>query len=304
MPDQRSGRIVVCPPARRFEPGPSGGLIVRAPAKINLNLLVSPVGANGYHDLDSFVARIGLCDTIELRPRTDGETRLACDDESCGPAEGNLALRAAKALARGRDVPGADMTLHKAIPPGKGLGGGSSDAAAVLAGLDRLWRTSLPTGELVELAASIGSDVPLFLGPPAARMRGRGERLDAITVAPFAAMLILPRSACSTATVYRAFDRQPPPPAKQLDVALLAQPPSRWRDLLVNQLRPAAERVNAELAAIRSDVEARIDRPLCLTGSGSAMFALCDDADEARSLLDRVPDDDLRQAVVVRAIGW
>ena len=288
----------------RIEPIGADALRVAAPAKINLNLLVGPRRADGYHPLDSLVAKVSLYDDLELRLRQDGQIRLTCRGLPCGPDEDNLAGRAGRLLAEGRGVCGADITLSKRIRPGRGLGGGSSDAAAVLLGLSRLWRLDISAGDPSSLAAALGSDVPLFLGPPAMRMTGRGERLESVTMHPFIAVLCWPDFACGTAEVYRAFDRQPALPAEQIDLSLPAEPPSRWRGLLVNQLEPAAVLAAPQMAEFLAALRERLAVPVCMTGSGSAAFCLCDDEAEAQSVLARVPNRLRQGCTVVRMNTW
>lgn len=283
---------------------PGGGLRVRAAAKINLNLLVGPRRPDGFHSLDSAVAKVTLYDEIDIHPRTDGRFVLSCDAADCGPVEKNLALRAATLLAEGRKVGGADLTLRKKIPAGRGLGGGSSDAAAVLAGLNALWGLDLPGAELGGLAARLGSDVPLFLGPASVRMSGRGEVLSALPVCPFHAVLVLPEFACATAEVYRAFDSLPAPAGEPLPPEVFAEPPSRWRAKLVNHLALAAERVAPALAALRKELQATLRIPVCLTGSGSAMFVLCDDETEAGVAAGTLAAATPARIVVVRRNPW
>ena len=287
------------------------GLRLRAPAKINLNLLVGARRADGFHSLDSLFATVTLYDELELTRRDDGRIGFSCLGADCGSDDKNLALRAARLLAgealagRVGGNPGVEIGLVKNIPPGKGLGGGSSDAAAVLAGLNQLWRLGLPRERLIELAARLGSDVPLFLGPPAGRMTGRGEVVQPVGIHPFVAVLILPDEATSTAEVYRAFDEvaserqaghrqksagpNPAEPAgeadlagRQLDAAMIhRRPPSQWRALLRNDLFAPACRVCPALGQLHGRLSAASDIPVCLTGSGSAMFIPCDDVAEA-----------------------
>lgn len=300
---KREKTPMILPPRPRFEPLPEG-LIVNAPAKINLNLLVGVKGDDGYHSLDSLAAKVTLYDRIELRPRDDGAMKLECVGCDCGPKEDNLALRAARLLAGGSDAGGVDITLAKSIAPGRGLGGGSSDAAAVLAGLNEIWRLGLATPQLAELATQLGSDVALFLGPPAARMTGRGQHIEPVDVHDFVAVLCLPDFACSTTEVYRAFDAAPPPAAgRQLDLEVLAQPPSQWRGLLVNQLTDAASAVCDGLKRILAAIS-QVFPHARMTGSGSGVFILCDDGAEAAAAMAAMPEDIRRQCVVVRNNPW
>jgi 4-diphosphocytidyl-2-C-methyl-D-erythritol kinase len=288
----------------------AGGLRVRAPAKINLNLLVGPRRPDGFHQIDSYVAKVTLYDRVDLLGREDGRITFACEGPGCGPDDANLALRAGQLLAQaagGRT--GADIRLTKRIPPGAGLGGGWSDAAAVLAGLCSLWDLSVPPAELADLAAAIGSDVPLFLGPPASRMTGRGELLTGLRLAPLVAALFVPAAPCPTQDVYRAFDDavpQPLPPAdRQLPSELLGvNPPSVWRDRLVNDLAHPAERVCPEMAALRRRLATALGTCVCVTGSGSGLFVLCDDEAEAARTRHAVPPDVRPISLVVRPNPW
>ncbi len=287
------------PPGSAGQAGPRRR-VVRAPAKINLNLLVGPKRADGFHPLDSLVAPISLHDRIELTARDDGRVVFRCEGIDCGPDESNLALRAAGLLADHPRAGGVDIVLWKRIEPGKGLGGGSSDAAAVLRELDALWSLDVPGQRLVELAAELGSDVPLFLAEGPVRMTGRGERIEPIAVHPGVVVLLLPEAFCATGAVYAAFDEDVLPSAAptcawhaaggQLDLARLRdEPPSSWRGELVNHLGPAARRVSRALAEAWDQLAGALDVPVHLTGSGSGLFVLCDDAAEGRSIVDRLP---------------
>ncbi len=310
MPDELHIKQLLAVKQRRGESLSADSLRLWAPAKINLNLLVGPVRPDGFHPLDSIVAKIGLYDRIDLTLRTDGEVTLACDGGNCGADEQNLAVRAARLIGHGHDAPGVDIDLAKIVRVGRGLGGGSSDAASVLAGLNQLWQLNLPDEQLRSMGAELGSDVPLFLGGPAVRMTGRGEILEPIEIHPFVAILINPDFGCSTRDVYAAFDESPQQMGEQIPPEILTEPPSQWRGRLTNQLAGPAEHVSPELAEIRNLLPPRllaprllppslleVDRELScllsarvhLTGSGSAMFILCDDEAEAREILSEIP---------------
>ena len=282
-----------------------GALHLAAPAKINLNLLVGPRRTDGFHPIDSYVAKITVYDEIDLRIRNDGRIHFTCRGLDCGSDEQNLALRAAKCLAGPRDVPGADIVLTKHIAPGSGMGGGSSDTAAVLWGLNELWQLGLSAPALAETAMTLGSDVPLFLGPPAARMTGRGEHIEPIGLQPFRAILYVPDCTCRTGEVYNAYDAAPPPEATQQPAELLTgAPPSRWRRLLVNQLAEAALSLHGELARAWAELTSSARLPVCLTGSGSAMFILCDSRAEADSIMLGFSEQLKRRCLVVQPNPW
>lgn len=303
MPDGNGGNLPL-PPGRQIERVGPGHLVLAAPAKLNLNLLVGPRREDGYHPIDSLVTKVTLYDQIRLRRRRDGAISFSCQGADCGDDAGNLALRAGRLLAEDRDVPGADIELLKTVPPGKGLGGASSDAAAVLRGLDALWGLSLGNEEMTDLACRLGSDVPLFLGPAASRITGRGEQVEPIGMHPLVAVVYLPELSCDTREVYAAYDRQDITVDQQLDVQVLQSPPSQWRDLLRNQLAPAAFRVCGELARLWEELSGSIPLRLCLTGSGSAMFVLCDDEAEARQVLAAGETGLPVRRVVVRLNPW
>ena len=189
---------------------------VFAPAKVNLGLRVLGVRADGFHALDSVVVPLGFGDDVELEQA--GETSLEAIDAGVGlgalPAdiERNLAVRAARLLEReaGRPLP-TRIRIVKRIPLGGGLGGGSTDAAAVLRGMNDLWGLGLPRERLCALGAELGSDVPLFLLDGTVRMRGRGElveRLDMAGAEPLWLVLANDGTHCPTPQVYRAWDEQ------------------------------------------------------------------------------------------------
>jgi len=178
---------------------------VEAYAKLNLSLAVLGRRSDGFHEIDSLVQTIDLCDRISI-DLTDGG--LVVENDLAGLAGRDLARVAAEAiLARKRSNVGVAIHVEKGIPAGAGLGGGSSDAAAVLAILDRLVEPGLPSNDVARIAAEIGSDVPLFLRGGLLRVAGRGERVereDASTSERF--LVAVPPIHCDTATVYAQYD--------------------------------------------------------------------------------------------------
>src|SRR5438067_3423529 len=154
-------------------------LVVETPAKVNLHLEILARRPDGYHDLETLLVAVSLYDTLEFRPDRSGALTLTCNrpDLSCGPD--NLVLKAAAALRRHSGYSGgAAIHLTKVIPMQAGLAGGSSDAAATLSGLNRLWNLGLEKDELARLGAEIGSDVPFFFAAPAAWCTVRGEIVE------------------------------------------------------------------------------------------------------------------------------
>jgi 4-diphosphocytidyl-2-C-methyl-D-erythritol kinase len=150
---------------------------VLAPAKINLSLRVLARRSDGFHEIETFIAPISLCDEIRIERRS-GKQKIAfrCDDPSVPKGEDNIVVRAAKVFFKETKISsGVSIELKKKIPHGAGLGGGSSDAASTLLALNELFETSLPREALAKMAEMIGSDVPFFIFQSAAVCKGRGE---------------------------------------------------------------------------------------------------------------------------------
>jgi len=229
-------------------------------AKLNLSLRVVRRRDDGYHDLDSVVQTIDLAERLHIELAGRG---ISLDCDLTIPQGENLAARAAaRILDEKRAVCGARIVLSKRIPPGAGLGGGSSDAAAVLLGLNRLVPPALSGSRLVALAFSLGSDVPLFLVGGRARVTGRGDRVE-----PLAGdgsewfVLLLPPVESSTQEAYARFDRLPPPR------------PSASASLGVNDLEPALLSLHPELRLHSEAVRGVGARYAGMTGSGAGFFA-------------------------------
>lgn len=267
-----------------------------SPAKLNLTLAVGARRPDGYHEIESLVVRIGLCDTVTVEPRDAHELTLECDDPTVPVGTENLALRAAEALSRaaGGAARGAHIRLEKRIPAGAGLGGGSSNAATALALLNELWELGYGAAQLADVGAQVGSDVPLFLGPPVCMVSGRGERIEPLA-RPLAGWvaLILPGIPCHTAEVYADFDRgaaPTPPLASPRSLAQRATSAAALMPLLFNHLEAPAFRLHPSLRALHRIAEQIARGPVRMTGSGSAMFRLFDDEATAREFAMRAAD--------------
>jgi len=274
-----------------LETAPSeGGVTVQAPAKVNLTLRVLGRRPDGYHDLESVVAAVTLFDVLEFSASDD--LHLACEGIPVSAGEDNLVLRAARLLQDESGTrAGARVRLQKRIPPGRGFGGGSADAAATLVALDALWGLGLAREDLVRLGARVGSDVPFFFGSPVAILRGRGERLKAVGArAPWWLALAWPDYGLATAEVYAALDRLAesvngrPEATAILDA--LEGPASGAAALLVNDLEGAARRVRADGMDLRAVFRQSGAEAVGMTGSGSAYFALADTEGQARRYRD------------------
>jgi 4-diphosphocytidyl-2-C-methyl-D-erythritol kinase len=252
----------------------------RAPAKINLALQIGPRRADGYHDLDTLFQGIDLADELEVRAGGKG-IALTVEGEDAGPPADNLVVRAARAFIAVADMDretGIRVKLTKRIPSGAGLGGGSSDAAAMLRALDHLFPDRVDPIELSELAAAIGSDVPFFLGgSPLARGLGRGERLELQSPLPKASgLLVMPPVTVATAEAYAALDRS------RAKVRAPAQTsrwkvPRRWEEVATGATNDFQDVIAAQFPDVGRALEALGKTgPMCalLSGSGAACFAL------------------------------
>ncbi len=260
-------------------------LAVRAPAKVNLVLRVGRPRADGYHDIHSLLVPLELADRVEVRVRRGqpGEVGCRCPGhpELDGPA--NLAARAAEAFRRRFAVEDrVDVLIEKHIPVTAGLGGGSSDAGAVIRCLARAWRVG-DRRALAEVAASVGSDVPFFLGPGPAWASGRGERLRPAAIPPLDLVILYPRDpalAIRAGDAYRWLDdtrsgKAPPWPRR----TGRAFRPSD----MANDLEAPCLRRHPRLATFRGWLEGHGSAGGMMSGSGPALFAVFQGRTAARA---------------------
>jgi 4-diphosphocytidyl-2-C-methyl-D-erythritol kinase len=262
------------------------GVEVLAPAKLNLFLEILGRRPDGYHELESLMVAVDLHDTLHFAADPSGAITLRCDDPTLPTGRENLVVRAAERLKVASGCPlGATIELSKAIPAQAGLAGGSSDAAATLVALDRLWDVRLPPDRLDALAGEIGSDVAFFRHAPAAVCRGRGERVEALSLSrTLHFVLVCPPIGLSTADVYRNLTPpERPRPIGPIVEALVAGRPDALGRSLFNRLQPVAERLQPALARVRDELAClgpSLDGHL-MSGSGSAYFGLGRDRDAA-----------------------
>ena len=283
-----------------------GGATYCAPAKINLTLDVLDRRADGYHDIDTVMAAVDLVDDVTVAIADRPGIFIRCHGEPAPAGPENLAYRAAETLATHAGVaPRLDITLSKRIPPGSGLGGGSSDAAATMKALDYLWGLNWPVEKLAGIGAEIGSDVPFFFHTPVARCQGRGQRVSPIRESPdFRATLVLPGLHVSTRDVYEAFDagpsrRDPAGPERSADAG------QTWGTTeLFNALEQAAVRVSPELGRLWHEVESCCGCGFRLSGSGSSLFRLQDSRADAEDLASVLNSRLGVRTETVRSAAW
>jgi len=265
-------------------------LITWAPAKVNVHLEVTAKRADGYHEVETLVLAVDLFDTLEVQIGNGDALTLDCDFSGMPTDSRNLVIRAANALRiKTGTTRGARIRLSKRIPAEAGLGGGSSDAATALLALNRLWELNLTVEELRVVAAEVGSDVGVFLTPPAGWCTGRGEVVEPETPGgQFYLVIVKPAAGLSTPAVYRQVKVPVEPRSGDAArAALRAGDPEALARTLFNRLQePAFELAPAAKAAFER--LASCD-PLgtLLSGSGSSLFAICRDAGHARNVAAR-----------------
>lgn len=263
-------------------------LHVEAPAKLNLYLRVLGTRPDGYHEIETIFERIDLADELTFEPHPD--LALTCTDATLSCGEDNLVLRAARLLGQAGGITrGARIHLTKRIPIAAGLGGGSSDAAATLVGLNRLWELGWDAGRLLPLAAQLGSDVPFFLlEAPVAIGRGRGEVCEPITGATsLTQLLVVPDDRLSAKEIYdqARFDLTAPKPSiTMVQHALRNGSLGELARGLWNDLAPEAIRRCPVLATIQSTLDRLGCVGVCVSGSGPAVFGLCADRPQAEAI--------------------
>ena len=264
-----------------------------APAKLNLDLLVTGRRGDGYHELDSLVVFADVGDALAFAPAATLELEPAGPFAAELPASGeNIVARAARRLAAQAGIaPAARIVLDKRLPVAAGIGGGSADAAAALRGLRRLWRLALDDAALGELGLGLGADVPVCLRGAPARMRGIGERLEPLPgLPPLDLVLVNPRRPLATAAVFKAlrlerFSRRAddlPPALDRRDlVALLA----RSRNDLEAPVRALLPAIGEALALLAADPACGLAR---MSGSGPTCFGVFPDATAAQDAAARL----------------
>jgi 4-diphosphocytidyl-2-C-methyl-D-erythritol kinase len=263
-------------------PGPSeSSLTCFAPAKLNLLLHVVGRRADGYHLLQTVFRFLDWGDTVTLRLRPDGA--VARVSELAGvPAEQDLVVRAARLLQAETGCRlGCDIAVEKRLPMGGGLGGGSSDAASVMIGLNRLWRLGLTRERLQSLGLRLGADVPVFIFGRSAFAEGVGERLQPVELAPAWYVVLQPPVSVPTAAVFAAPElTRDSKPIKMLGFSAGAG--RNDLEAVVCRRYPEVERHRAWLRQFGA---------AAMTGSGGCVFAAFDTEQAAREVLARLPGE-------------
>lgn len=247
---------------------------------------------------------VGMCDELHFWTRNDGQIEVSSDDQAAPGGEGNLVHRAAQRLRKFCGVStGCRINLTKRIPVGGGMGGGSSDAAAALLGLNQIWGCGLSREQLAEIGAEIGSDVPFFFHAPSAIVCGRGERVHPVTMRWSGSILLVKApGGVSTPEVYaqwrkaRSERRRTEDSVEQLTEAASAE---RMARLTRNDLEPAVFSVAPHVESVRNSL-ARLGRSTFrVSGAGSVLFDLFNDSLEAGEFAEQIRAAGVGQWVLV-----
>lgn len=250
-------------------------MILRANCKINIGLDVLRRRADGYHDLETVMYPVrGLFDIVEAERALADSFRVEGLELDCPDGE-NLCVRAVRLMRARYGVGGIALRLDKRIPFGAGLGGGSSDATAVLLAVDRLFGLRLPEAELLDCAAALGSDTAFFVRNTPQLCTGRGERMEPVglPLGGWQLAIVKPSVSVSTREAYAGV--RPAVPAVPL-VERLRRPVSEWQECVKNDFEPSVFAAHPEVRAARERLLAAGALYASMSGSGSAVYGLFD----------------------------
>jgi 4-diphosphocytidyl-2-C-methyl-D-erythritol kinase len=294
------------------------GLTLNSYAKLNLYLVVLNKRRDNYHNIQTIFERIDLSDKITLRPRRDKKINIICKSRDLPKDNSqNLAYLSAKLLQDSFNIDrGVDIGIIKRIPVGSGLGGGSSNAAGVLMGLNKLWKLNLKTSKLVSMARDIGSDVPFFIyNTPFAQGKARGDKIKPLALLKKVKLwhiLVVPRTKVLTPIIYKEWDKRvssgeragltppflqikkssgeragltrPKYDAKILFLALRKNDLSLLAEALFNSLEQLTAKLYPEVRRIKETLLALGLKSILMSGSGPAIFSIVSSRKEAVSL--------------------
>lgn len=266
-------------------------------AKLNLTLDVLGKREDGYHDIKSIMQTISIRDDVEIDVGTGKPWSLECTAEGIPTDETNLAWKAAKIYCdeMKKNPDGLNIRIHKRIPAGAGLGGGSADAAAVLRALNKHYGDPLSILALAELGAQVGSDVPFCVLCGTAMAEGRGERLRKLPDMPDCVFVVCkPEFSVSTPELYRKIDSvaiAKHPDHMAMESALLAGDIAKVADLIYNVFDPVVTAAHLEMNYIKSICNSYGALGMQMTGSGSAIYAIMPSFEYAAVVCNMLKDN-------------
>lgn len=301
---------MLSPDVPQFE-ATENALLVRAPAKINLSLLISGKRPDGFHGIETLMAKIDWYDELLFEHGSSDGIELICTGPHWAPdGEENLVYRACRMLMERawKSLP-IRVTLTKNIPAGTGLGSASSDAAAAVMGLNRFANLHQPDAVLHEICAALGSDINFFLGGPLAYCTGRGEKIRHIDKNfNFSALLLIPNISISTKSVYENYLHSPElynSLSGKINPLLEKKKVDSIAKMCANMLESGCFRLNNELQTLKAACQKMSGQQVCLSGSGSAMYVLASDLGDKLQQLQRMLKTDFNcESRVINNNRW
>jgi 4-diphosphocytidyl-2-C-methyl-D-erythritol kinase len=287
---------------------------IRAPAKINLSLRVVGRRADGYHLLDTIMVPVSLYDDVEIRKlRRVAEKKInaaplikiRCDHPLVPDDEQNLAYRAARLLLdKAKSGQPIEIRIHKLIPIGAGLGGGSTDAAATLVGLNRLLKLGFSAEQLERLGLKLGADVPFFIRGCPARARGIGERLQPLgNFARRWLVILYPGFGVSTAWVYQNLPAKLTKPSVNTSIASSLTGSGNLAEMLVNDLESVTLGRYPKIGLLKSKLLRAGATASLMSGSGSSVFGVFETKRKAEQAFRRLRQEEEFQAFLVHVLN-
>jgi 4-diphosphocytidyl-2-C-methyl-D-erythritol kinase len=263
-----------------------------APAKINLTLDVLGKREDGYHEIETIMQTIALGDTVQLveAPHIEVES----DHPQMPMGRNNIAVRAAELFCQKTGITkGVRIRIKKRIPIAAGLAGGSTDAAAVLRGLNKLWESALPNEVMLGMAAELGSDVAFCLRGGTALGKGRGEQVAVLSPLPrFGVIIVKMPFAVSTKEVYQRFQLNPEtkPTTEAMIQALQCGKRRAIMEAMGNMLEQVTLTMHPEIAQVKALLREAGAEAVLMSGSGPTVFALTETGKEAQQVVSRLPN--------------
>ena len=286
---------------------------IRAPAKINLNLRIVGKRADGYHRLDTLMLPVTLFDELEISKRRANSARLTgpqllrvtCDNPEVPDGKKNLVYRAAALLLKEAGVvQPLDIHIRKRIPVGAGLGGGSTDAAAALIGINRMLKLAFSESRLEKLAVHLGADVPFFIRARPARARGIGEKLTPLrNVPPWWIVVLYPGFPVSTAWAYSNVAKNLTKFNRGTRLYTLLTRAPKFADLLINDLEPVTVKRYRRIGSLKQSLLETGAAGALMTGSGSAVFGIFGSREKASKAYKKLRKTTGIQAFLAQVIS-
>lgn len=259
-------------------------------AKINLGLNVVQRRPDGYHNIETVFYPVPLTDILEFVPASSGETTLTIHGNAVDcPTDKNLVMRAYRLLQRHYDIEPMEIHLYKRIPDGAGLGGGSSDAAHTLTLLRQMCRLDITDCQLAAMAATLGADCAFFVYNRPMAATGIGDVLTPLEVNLRSKWLLLVKPPVSVSTA-QAYSRVVPATPAQWACEVVTWPIDQWDGALVNDFEPSVFALLPQLWGIKTDLLQAGARYAAMSGSGSTIYAIFDDAKVAEQAGDKFAD--------------